>query len=148
MNELQQRINALDDATAVGMLRVFAQHALRAGEGEPEAEELRGLAESVGLADERPGEGDLARHALMVLALDDQYRPMLADMLERAAGPSKFGFVGGVLLVTACVAVLQTGFSSEPGPDGKRVWTLVKHGLDAEAFTALAKAVAAFFGKK
>jgi len=117
---MDQRIRNLDDATAIRVLRSFAQAEIHRGEltTELQPELRRALEEQFGAEQAAAGEGDLARAALLLIAQDPQYRPAL-EALIAGPQPTRMGPVTTIALVTAALIALQTHVRFERDQQGR-----------------------------
>ena len=121
---LVERVAGLSDEEAVRILATIAEARRGRGESVPVWDE--GLAEA--LADEfgveraaQPvSEGEVARQALMVLALDAETAGPLAAMVARP-GPERFdlGAVSGTLLLAGAMMALQAQVEIERDKEGR-----------------------------
>ena len=120
---MEELIRGLDDATAVRVLRAFAQARVRRGGVETEL--TPGMREA--LAEEFAvgpaagvSEGELARQALLVLAEDPQQREAVQSLILNPPA-ERFG-LETIAVVTAALVVLQLRVKFERKESGR--WTL------------------------
>ena len=109
---MERIIESLDDYTAARILTTIAEHRLGAEESDPELP--AGLKDSlrdefnVGATGEIVSDGDMARHALLLLALDPEMGNVITTMAENPEPAQRLGPVTAIVLAAAVIAVLQT----------------------------------------
>ncbi len=147
---MEDRIQALDDATAVRLLATIVRPHLRdaAVLTEPTPELYQALVEQFGPpSGTAPTEGDLARHALLLLASHPDTAGPLSMLLD---GPpaQRFGPGETVVLITSALVVLQLHVRVERTTAGK--WkVLFERQAATEAFLKpLVGKLLAFFSEK
>lgn len=121
---IQDRISSLDDATARRVLATFARAQANPAETAltPELRQaLREFAPAPEAAAVAASEGDLARAALLLLADDPQYQPILTALIEGSA-PAQFGSAKTAAVIAAVLIVLQTAVAFERDKDGR--WSI------------------------
>ncbi|NJM11384.1 MAG: hypothetical protein HC889_05415 [Synechococcaceae cyanobacterium SM1_2_3] len=121
---IQNRISTLDDATACRVLATFARAQANPAETAltPELRQaLREFAPAPEAAAVAASEGDLARAALILLADDPQYQPILTALIEGPA-PAQFGPAKTAAVIAAVLIVLQTAVAFERDKDGR--WSI------------------------
>ena len=121
---IQDRISSLDDATARRVLATFARAQANPAETAltPELRQaLREFAPAPEAAAAAASEGDLARAALILLADEPQYQPILTALIEGPA-PARFGVLETAAVVSAILLVLQTHVKFERDKDGR--WSI------------------------
>ena len=119
-------IENLGDDDAIRILSLIAKHELGA---EDSAEELpAGLNDALekkfdlSAAAGPVSDGDMARHALLLLALDPEIEQKITTMAENPSPPRKLGPITTLALTAALIAVLKTGVKYKRHPDEK--WEL------------------------
>ncbi len=121
---MKDRIDALDDKSAVHILNTIAQSRIR--DGNYETEITREMSDAlqdafkIESSPEAPSEGDLARQALLALSEVPEYQGPLSALVD---GPRSVSFSLDPVVTTAVVAavlvVLQTHVRIERDKNGK-----------------------------
>jgi len=146
MNELAHKIERLDDEHAVSMLKSIASaQAPLVDVPELAPEFTASLREEFpASADAVAGDGDLARAALMLLAGDPDYAPLIEARID-APDAQRFA-VGEIALSAAVFTVLASSIEFEVTSDknGRKSWTFryTKPSLKVEAGRLLEKLAA------
>lgn len=144
---MQERIQNLDDATAIRVLRTFATARRRDGDYHTDwSPELRQtLVESTDALDtsDAVGEGELAREALLLLADDPENHPSLTALIE---GPPAQSFLDATTIAVGVAALiaLQTHVKFERTKDGKFHFKIEKKPLPLD----LIRKLLTFFSQK
>ena len=128
---MQDRLSALDDPTATGLLMAFALPRLRddALQAELTADLRQALADAFGSGPSlaAPSEADLARQVLLFLASDPAVSPVLtalldgpnAEQLGKPAAPKTTAAGKTVTVAVAVLLALQTHLRIERNGEGK-----------------------------
>lgn len=124
MPDLTTRIQALDGGKAVRILQTISNYRLSGGQADdvtPDHDLAGRLAAELGTAAETSAtDADLARAALLLLADDEEMRPVLVNMLDHPPADS-FVVGTGVAIGAAALVVLQSYIKFERDKSGK--WT-------------------------
>ncbi len=124
IDELQEKIDNLDDASAVRMLTTIAEAHQGPGCQDPPSKELAGaLNEALETQSEAavtPDDAEAARLALMLLAEDERFACPIETMLK-GPPPQRMvvGPVEGTLLAAGIIFALQTHIKFERKEDGR-----------------------------
>ncbi|MCL4205767.1 MAG: hypothetical protein KJ000_25065 [Pirellulaceae bacterium] len=147
---MQERIQNLDDATAIRVLRTFATARRRYGDyhtdWSPELQQA--VVENTDASDasdasDAVGEGDLAREALLLLADDPDNRAALAALIE-SPPVQRFLDPATIAVGVAALIALQTHVKFERTKDGKIHFKIEKKPLPVE----LMRKLLTFFSQK
>ena len=143
-------IKNLDDATALRILSSFAQANLRRGSYEtqltPEiCELLLGELGVTPMPGGRPSQGEIAREALLVLAVDPQHSEVIRSLLLGPA-PEKLVGVETIALAVAVMLVLQTHVRFERAKDGRFTLKIEKKPTSSSLLKPLLQKLMAFTG--
>lgn len=152
LHELQSQIEALDDAAAVRVLTAATRPILRAAPEPPawSPELAQALAAEANLtpAGTPAGRGELARQALLALAVDPDHpdqpnpehaEPIAALIPRPAARQLAMGPVGGTLLITCALLALKTHVEFGRNPDGTWYFKVKKTPTKDSLLTPLLK---------
>jgi hypothetical protein len=122
-------MEAIDDSQAVLLLRTFAAGRLRAGgvaetAWTPEIERalLEAFPDAAGVSPRETGtvsDGELARQAVRLLAVDPDYREAVSFLSGVAQESLVLPGMGAIALSVAALVVLQSYVLFERNPDGK-----------------------------
>jgi hypothetical protein len=154
MNDLTADIQRLDDPTAERILNSIARQRLRSGvatELEPTPDLAREAAVTVGVTADGPSAspGDLARHALLLLAAEPEQQPVLRAFLEHPPAADQYADPLTVLAAaTAAFVVVQSYVKIERKPTGQWSFKLEKKPPSLELFKVLVGALSRYFGGK
>jgi len=144
---MRERIQNLDDATAIRVLRTFStarsHHEDYQTDWSPELRQA--LVDSTAAADAvaAVGEGDLAREALLLLADDPDNRQGLTALIE-GPPPERLLDPAHIAIGVAALIALQTYVKFERTKDGKIHFKIEKKPLPVE----LMRKLLAFFSQK
>jgi hypothetical protein len=149
MTSLNNKILPLDDKTAVNILQTFAKAQLNSESYYTELKpslrkELMEEFNVTELKTHAPGEGELARQALLLLAEDPQYVEVIGAIVA-APIPEKFlGVVETVSLVAAILVVLQTQVRFERDKEGRYSFIIEKKSTSESLLKLLIQKLLAF----
>lgn len=130
-------IRALSDNDAIRILSRIAKH--RLGATEMEAELPVGLGDAlrnefdVSATGAPISDGDMARHALLLLAQDPEMENVIATMAENPERAQKLGPITAIVLTAAVVAALKTSVRYKRLSNGEWELEIDSPSLDKES---------------
>ena len=135
VKSLEEQIDSLDAQTACVLLRAIATRHIEQDESQLEfTDDIRdALIKETGAVNTKRGvsDGDVARHALLLLCQDPRYREEIQALLDSQSVPAngpksvpqfELNTISAVGLLTAVVFVLKTSFALTVRNGGK--WRL------------------------
>jgi hypothetical protein len=146
---LEQRIQALDDRTAVRILTSFVQHQSDYHDQGMTPDWTQALANETGVSSIGPvGEGLLVRAALRVLADDPQHCEVLEALVSSPAPERYSGVIETAAVLSAVLFVLGTHVKLERDKAGRWAFKLEKKPTDVALLKSLMKNLLGFITKQ